>query len=50
MPLVVAALAGQQEGVGAAPHQVQAKLLHGLAQRAGHRLGTDVRDEGAGER
>ena len=48
-PLVVAALAGEEEGIVAAAHQVEANLLHGLAKRAGHGLGTDVGDEGAGE-
>jgi hypothetical protein len=48
--LVVTALAGKQEWIGAAAHQVEAKLLHGLAKRAGHGLGTDVGDQRVGER
>src|SRR5215213_7864009 len=49
VPLVVTALARQEEGIGAAAHQIEAKLLHSLAKSAGHGLGTDVGDERAGE-
>src|SRR5208283_4089779 len=47
--LVVTAFAGEEEGIGAAAHQIEAKLLHSLAKSAGHGLGTDVGDEGARE-
>ena len=47
--LVVTALAGDEEGIGAAAHQIEAILMRTLAKSAGHGLGTDVGDEGAGE-
>ena len=43
--LVVTAFAGEQQRVLAAPHQVEAELLHGLAKRARHGLGTDLGDQ-----
>ncbi len=48
--LVVTALAGEQQGILAATHQIEAKLLEGLAKRARHRLGTDLGDQRLGER
>ncbi len=47
--LVVTALAGDEEGIGTAAHQIKAILMRALAKSAGHGLGTDVGDEGAGE-
>ena len=47
--LVVTALAGDEEGIGTATHQIEAILMRTLAKSAGHGLGTDVGDERAGE-